>query len=102
MDESAQYRAFAEAVSGPEMDLARVALTIALPEYPELDVRQYLTSLEGMAESVSEAAGDAEDPYRRLACVDYVLFKQQGFKGTACLPLCRLTATTTTIPRTAS
>lgn len=81
MDESAQYRAFAEAVSGPEMDLARVALTIALPEYPELDVRQYLTRLEGMAESVSEAAGDAEDPYRRLACVDYVLFKQQGFKG---------------------
>ena len=81
MDESAQYRAFAEAVSGPEMDLARVALTIALPEYPELDVPQHLARVERMAESVSEAAGDAEDPYRRLACVDYVLFKQQGFKG---------------------
>ncbi len=83
MDDGARYRAFAEAVSGPEMDLARVALTIALPEYPELDVRQYLTRLDRMAESVGERAGDPEDAYRRLACLDYVLFKQQGFKGNA-------------------
>ena len=83
MDESEQYRAFAEAVSGPEMDLARVALTIALPEYPELDVGRYLARLDELAESVGEAAGTAEDAYRRLACLDYVLFKQQGFKGNA-------------------
>ena len=83
MDESEQYRAFAEAVSGPEMDLARVALTIALPEYPELDVGRYLTRLDELAESVGEAAGAAEDAYRRLACLEYVLFKQQGFKGNA-------------------
>ena len=81
MDESAQYRAFAEAVSGPVMDVARVALTMALPEYPELDVRQYLARLDRMAEDVSELAGAAEDCYRRLACLDYVLFKQQGFEG---------------------
>lgn len=83
MDDSVQYRAFAEAVSGSEIDLAHVALTIALSEYPELDVREYLTRLDRMAESVSEVGGDAEDAYRRLACVDYVLFKQQGFKGNA-------------------
>ena len=83
MDDSVQYRAFAEAVSGSEIDLAHVALTIALSEYPELDVREYLTHLDRMAESVSQVGGDAGDPYRRLACVDYVLFKQQGFKGNA-------------------
>ena len=83
MDESAQYRAFAEAVSGPDMDLARVALTIALPEYPELDVGQYLARLDGIAGHVNEVAGTAEDAYRRMACLDYVLFKHQGFEGNA-------------------
>ncbi len=83
MDESEQYRAFAEAVSGPDMDLARAALAIALPEYPELDVEEYLSRLERLAESVREAAGGAGDAYRRLACMEYVLFKQRGFKGNA-------------------
>ena len=81
MDESAQYRAFAEVVSGSEPDLARAALTIALPEYPELDIGQHLMHLDRMAERVNEAAGAEEGDYRRLACVDYVLFKQEGFKG---------------------
>lgn len=81
MDENAQYRVFAEAVAEPELDLARVALTIALPEYPELDVTRYLSCMDRLAESVSELTGATEDAYRRLACVDYVLFKDQGFKG---------------------
>lgn len=81
MDESAQYLAFAEAVSEPDMDLARVALTIAAPEYPELDIEGYLTRLDRMAERVSEAAGADEGAYRRLACVEYVLFQQEGFRG---------------------
>ncbi len=81
MDDSAQYLAFAEAVSGPDMDLARVALTIALPEYPDLDIGEHLTRLDRMADRVSESAGAEDGAYRRLACVEYVLFKQEGFKG---------------------
>ena len=34
-----------------------------------------------MAERAGEAAGAEDGAYRRLACVDYVLFKQEGFKG---------------------
>lgn len=81
MDERAPYQAFAEAVSGPAVDLARAALTLALPEYPGLDVRQSLACLDRMAEDASGAAGASEDTYRRLACLDYVLFTQQGFAG---------------------
>ena len=81
MDENAQYRVFAEAVAEPELDLARVALTIALPEYPELDVTHYLSCMDRLAGSVSELTGATEDVYRRLACVDYVLFKDRGFMG---------------------
>ena len=81
MDDGARHLAFAEAVSEPNMDLARVALTIALPEYPALDIGDHLTRLDRMAERVSEAAGAEDGAYRRLACVDYVLFKQEGFRG---------------------
>ena len=81
MDESAQYQAFAEAVSAPDIDLARVALTIALPEYPDLDVPEHLSRLDRLAERVSEAAGVDDSAYRRLACVDYVLFKRECFEG---------------------
>lgn len=81
MEESERRRAFARAVSDPDMDLARVALTIAAPEYPGLDVRQCLTRLDRLAERVGGAAGFGEDAYRRLACMDYVLFRQEGFRG---------------------
>ncbi len=81
MDESAQYQAFAEAVSGPDMDLARAALTMALPEYPGLDVPEHMSRLDRLAARVREAAGTDDSAYRRLACVDYVLFKREGFKG---------------------
>ena len=81
MNESAHYRVFADAVAGENIDLARVALTIALPEYPDLDVAGHLSRLERLAERVSEAAGADDSAYRRLACVDYVLFRQEGFQG---------------------
>lgn len=81
MAESAQYRAFAEAVTGPDFDLARAALTIAQAEYPELDVTGHLEQLRRLADRVADAAGAEDGAYRRLACVDYVLFRQEGFKG---------------------
>ena len=81
MDDSARFLAFAEAVSGPDIDLARVALTIAKAEFSDLDVAEYLTRLDRLAERVGDAAGSGEDSYRRLACVDYVLFKQERFSG---------------------
>lgn len=81
MDESAQYQAFADAVAAPDMDLARVSLTIALPEYPDLDIQEHLNRLDELASRVSEAAGADNSAYRRLACVDYVLFKQERFEG---------------------
>ena len=81
MDENAQYPAFAEAVAGPDFGLARAALIIALAEYPELDIPGHLEQLRRLADRVGDAAGAEQGTYRRLACVDYVLFRQEGFKG---------------------
>ena len=67
MDESAQYPAFAEAVAGADVDLARAALTIALAEYPELDITQHLEQLRRLGDRVTDAAGADEGAYRRLA-----------------------------------
>lgn len=83
MDENSQYRAFSEAVSGPdhEIDLARVSLLIAAPEYPELDIALYLEKLDALAARAKDLAARESGPYRVLACVNYVLFNSEGFTG---------------------
>lgn len=83
MEESSLYLAFAKAVSGPdrEIDLARVSLMIAAPEYPEVDISHYLERLDALASRVQDLAARENGPYRVLACINYVLFHCEGFKG---------------------
>jgi regulator of sirC expression with transglutaminase-like and TPR domain len=83
MEDSSLYLAFAKAVSGPdqEIDLARVSLMIAAPEYPEVDIPHYLERLDALAERVQDLAARENGPYRVLACINYVLFHCEGFQG---------------------
>ena len=78
------YREFRQAVERPEenIDLGRAALTIALADYPDLDIAGYLRRIDELAVEVSQRAR------RRCRCVSvrsprstYVLFKEQGFRG---------------------
>jgi len=77
------YREFRQAVERPEdgIDLGRVALTIALADYPDLDIAGYIRRIDALAMDVSQRAGAHADVFRSIAALNFVLFKEQGFRG---------------------
>jgi regulator of sirC expression with transglutaminase-like and TPR domain len=77
------YRDFRQAVDRPEdkIDLGRAALTIALTDYPNLDVLNYLARIDQLAGEVASRLDSEADIYRSMAALNYVLFKQHGFHG---------------------
>ena len=83
MNEGSALAAFARAVQRPEseVDLGAAALAIALMEYPTLDVQGYLDRMDGLAAEVRQRAIGDQGVYRLLACLNYVLFREQGFRG---------------------
>ena len=80
------YREFRQAVDRPEakIDLGRAALTIALSNYPNLDIAQYLGRIDQLAvEAASHGGGGEGGVYRVVAALNYVLFSQHGYRGNA-------------------
>jgi len=77
------YRDFRQAIDRPEekIELGRAALTIALTDYPNLDVLNYLARIDRLAAEVARRLDSEADIYRSLAALNYVLFKQYGFNG---------------------
>ena len=77
------YLEFRQAVDRPEesIDLGRAALTIALPEYPELDCLDFLRRIDSFALEVCERCGSNADAFRSIAALNLVLFSQHGFHG---------------------
>lgn len=77
------YREFRQAVERPDanIDLGRAALTIALGDYPGLDIDSYLRRIDDLAVAVSQRCGADADVFRSLAALNYVLFKEKGFRG---------------------
>ena len=77
------YRDFRQAVDRPEdlIDLGRAALTIALPDYPDLDIPACLAQIDELAVAVTQRCGAVADVYRSLAALNYVLFTEQRFRG---------------------
>ena len=63
------------------LDIARIALALALDEYPGLDVGPYLAWLDATAEAIADAADLAMPMSERLAVLDRQLFEIQGFRG---------------------
>jgi regulator of sirC expression with transglutaminase-like and TPR domain len=77
------YREFRQAVDRSEekIELGRAALTIALIDYPNLDIPDYLDRMDRLAMEVTGRSGPEADIYRSIAAVNYVLFRQYGFHG---------------------
>jgi len=77
------YRDFRQAVDRPEdlIDLGRAALTIALPDYPDLDIPECLAQIDELAVAVTERRGAVADVYRSLAALNYILFTERRFRG---------------------
>ena len=77
------YRDFRQAVDRPEekIELSRAALTIALTDYPALDIPDYLARIDLLAAEVAGRLGPEADIYRSIAALNYVLFTQYGFHG---------------------
>ncbi len=75
--------AFLRLLNQPEevIDLAVAALLIAKEEYPALEVGEYLSRLEGMAEELRGRGAAAPDPHRLIASLNDYLFRQLGFHG---------------------
>ena len=77
------YLAFREAIDCAEdqIDLGRAALAIARQEYPDLKIDDCLTQLDRLAQAVELRMGNEQNPYRIIAALNTVLFKEQGFQG---------------------
>ena len=76
------YREFRQAVDRGEdkIDLGRAALTIALTDYPDLDIPAYLSRIDELAVEVTGRCQAAEI-YQALAALNFVLFEQHHFRG---------------------
>jgi regulator of sirC expression with transglutaminase-like and TPR domain len=77
------YVAFREAIDCPEdqIDLGRAALAIATQEYPELEIDDCLSQLDSLGQAVELRIDDEKNPYRIIAALNTVLFKELGFQG---------------------
>ena len=77
------YREFRQAVERPaeKIELGRAALTIALVDYPDLDLAKYLRRIDELAVEVSRRAGAHAESFRSIAALNFVLFKEHGFHG---------------------
>jgi regulator of sirC expression with transglutaminase-like and TPR domain len=77
------YREFRQAVDRGEdkIDLGRAALTIALTDYPDLDIEAYLARIEQLAVEVTARCDAGGEVYQWLTALNYVLFQQHGFCG---------------------
>ena len=77
------YVAFREAVDCPEdqIDLGCAALSIATQEYPDLKINDCLSQLDSLGRAVEVKIGDEKNPYRIIAALNTVLFKELGLHG---------------------
>ena len=77
------YVVFRDAVDCPEerIDLGRAALAVAKQEHPELNIEACLAQLDRFGQAVELRIGDEKNPYRAIAALNTVLFKELGFEG---------------------
>jgi len=61
--------------------LDRASLIMALEEYPDLDVRNYLRRLDTLAARTEVLIGEDSDPINTIEGINQVLFVQEGLRG---------------------
>ena len=77
------YKDFRLAVDREDtgIDLGKAALTIAVSDYPNLDIAAYLSRIDALATTAAERLGSAADVYRSIATLNFLLFQEHGFCG---------------------
>ena len=77
------YKDFRQAVDREEtkIDLGKAALTIAAPDYRNLDIDAYLSRIDALAASAAARSGSDADVYTSIAALNFVLFQEHGFRG---------------------
>ena len=67
--------------SDEQIDLLRVALEIASPEYDSLDAGHYVGRLESLAEEARPGFETALDAHAQLSRISRFLYEEKGFAG---------------------
>jgi regulator of sirC expression with transglutaminase-like and TPR domain len=77
------YRQFRQAIDRVEhgIDLGRAALTIALPEYPDLEIEACLARLDEFALEATGRCDPDADVCPALVALQGVLYERHGFRG---------------------
>ena len=77
------YDSFRRAVDCPEdrIDLDRATLEICRSEYPHVNVEGYLSRLDELGQVTQARVGESRSPYRIIAAINTVLFKELGYRG---------------------
>jgi regulator of sirC expression with transglutaminase-like and TPR domain len=85
VDESEARARFAELMARPEpeIELDRVALTIAAGEYPALQTELYLDQLDKLSAELRPRISPEEPPERLVAQLNRFLFGEQAFHANA-------------------
>ncbi len=75
--------AFERLLSLPDQDisLAEAALMIARIEYPDLDINDYLSKIQGMAEEINNRLPETANAADVLQQLNHVLFIEKGYEG---------------------
>ncbi|HEY3304665.1 MAG TPA: tetratricopeptide repeat protein [Candidatus Binatia bacterium] len=78
-----RHRNFRAAVALPDdkIDLGRAALAIAQETYPDLRIETYLSRMDQLAAVARDRSAGENSPYRLIACLNQVLFTQEGYRG---------------------
>lgn len=74
---------FYQEIIGPQINLAKAALYIAVEEYPRIDVEAYLKLLDSMAAAVQERLPADRYPLRVIKTINHYLYDELGFTGNA-------------------
>jgi len=69
------------ALDDEALPLDRAALALALEEYPELNVREYLSRIDTMAARAEVLIGADRSPVHVIERINEILFVQEGLRG---------------------
>jgi len=63
------------------IDLLHAALTIARTQYPDLDIRNYVTRVEALASKVRSQLSPEASAIETINTLNHVMFREMGFRG---------------------
>ncbi len=79
--QSRRYFSELAALDEEAFPLDRAALIMALDEYPELDLQEYLRRLDTLAARAEVLAGEDRNPINVIESINEILFVQEGLRG---------------------